>query len=368
MKKTIILDGVAIPCAFRFEKTPSLFPNVAPFAVTDGETVVSISDEDWAGFLTHDMPDSPETEFSALTSFLSDALVSHDRVLVHAVAFSFRGKAYLIAAPSGVGKSTQIKTLQALHPGEFEVICGDRPILRLEEDRIMVCPSPWNGKENWKGAPAGPLDGIILLDRGEENYVREVSRAAAAASFFPQVIQTGRDPETIEKTAEMTTRILTSVPKCNLVSFQVPDSTLLLYKVLTDQPVPDAPPVKPETIRNAAKPEEASDGIKEEKRMIYKTRPGILTTKICGVTTLIPTRAAMDQCSHIQCLPFFWAETWNAIRDEKPLEIILRAHEILTRQPREKVLTDYQAFCKDLAQKGFLIEVPEKTGSENEKE
>jgi len=43
-------------------------------------------------------------------------------------------RAWLLAGPSGVGKSTQIKSLQSLEPGAFGVICGDRPVLELRED------------------------------------------------------------------------------------------------------------------------------------------------------------------------------------------------------------------------------------------
>ena len=369
MKQFVILDGLRIPCEFRFDKTPTFFPEVEPFGFADRSEAVAISDRDWAGFLARDLPNSAETEFSALTSFLSDALIPHERILVHAVAFRFREKAYLILAPSGVGKSTQIRTLQELHPGEFGVICGDRPILRFgrseqseasalpaSEPSVTVCPSPWNGKERWKGAEAAPLAGIILLSRGQQNGIYLAERTQAIVHTFPQMIQTGREADTIKKAAEMTTKLLSSAPVYHLVSCDIPDSTAMLYDLISGKTKAEAPKtVKPKIVSEQVR-KHRDNG---EKNMAYKARPGIVLTKICGVTTLLPTRAVMNECPHVQYLPLLWAETYKAICEEKPTEVILRGHEILTRQPREKVLADYLAFCKDMTEKGFLIEVEE---------
>lgn len=354
MLVSVNLDGVGIPCVFRFPETAAFFPNVIP-GKGEQEHAIYITDQEWNRLLLQNFPNHPATEFSAMTAYLSDAIVSSDRVLVHAVAFRFREKAYLISAPSGVGKSTQVKTLQKLHPGEFGVICGDRPLLRFEQDRIMVCPTPWNGKEGWKGAPEAPLDGIILLERGKENVLQIPNQYDAIMRLFPQMIQTGRNAEILRKTAQMTTQLLTAVPVCKLTSFEVPASTKLLYDALTDQIVPFIDTEKQKRIERKTAAASCSVPEKGKKMMRYKARPGIVTTKICGITTLLPTRSVMDECPHVQCLPLLWAETWKAICDEKPVEVIIRGHEVITRKPREEIQAEFERFCRVLCEKGFLI-------------
>ena len=175
------------------------------------------------------------TEYTVLTAFVSDALMAADRLIMHAVAIRWRDKAYLITAPSGTGKSTQFKHLNALRPGEFSVICGDRPVLWIQNGEVTVHPSPWNGKESWHGAPAAPLGGIILLRRGEENRLESPQPREIALELFPQIIQSCRLEEKIRRSAQLETQLLEAAPLWRLTTFRVPDSTELLLEAVFPQ-------------------------------------------------------------------------------------------------------------------------------------
>ncbi len=288
----VTFAGLTFPCALRYPETARYFPAPDPAASrVEGESVC-LTEKDWQFYLDTDMEDCAHTEFSLLTAAFSDALMDHDRMILHSVALRWRDKAYLIAARSGAGKSTQARCLQELRPGEFGIICGDRPILefrhserseesvpipvaahsvrhaaiachseRSEEsaspscsagnlparspvpkpsplgkvspqatDEVIVHPSPWNGKENWYGAEAAPLAGLILLERGDENRLAALSPREAAIRTYAQLIQLCSDSAKIKKAAELTTRLLNSVPIWQLTTFQVPDSTKLLLE------------------------------------------------------------------------------------------------------------------------------------------
>lgn len=222
------LSGLTIPCRFRYPETARYFRNPDPAARRVEDCVVSISDEAWRSLLAEGLEPCAHTEYSLLTAFFSDALMEYDRMILHGAALRWKDQAYLICAKSGVGKSTQARILQELRPGEFGVICGDRPIISFHENEIDVCPSPWNGKENWHGAEAAPLAGLILLRRGEENGIAPLEPREAALRSYAQVIQTCTDPKKMEKAADLLTKLLYSVPIWQLTTFQVPDSTKLL--------------------------------------------------------------------------------------------------------------------------------------------
>ncbi|MBR7009695.1 MAG: hypothetical protein IKI02_02155 [Oscillospiraceae bacterium] len=166
----------------------------------------------------------------------------------------------------------QARALQQLRPGEFSVISGDRPILEFrpaapapchseqsEESAtpvpersspvaahsvrhsaaqsILVHPSPWNGKENWHGAAAAHLAGLILLRRGEKNALKLMSPREAVIPSYSQIFQTAKTAETIRRAAALLTRMLESVPIWRLTTHQVPDSTqLLLGAVFSENP------------------------------------------------------------------------------------------------------------------------------------
>ena len=257
----VTLAGLTIPCALRYPETARYFPAPNPAARRVGGEPVCLTDDDWQFYLGTDMEDCAHTEFSLLTAPFSDALMDYDRIILHAVAIRWRDKAYLIAARSGTGKSTQTRCLQQLRPGEFSVICGDRPALEFchcepatdvsqkppltpqsgfrgggpaksVEGSIHVHPSHWNGKENWYGAEAASLAGVILLRRGEENAICSLSPREAAVRTYAQIIQTCADPEKMKKAAAFVTKLLNAVPIWQLTSFQVPDSTKLLLETV----------------------------------------------------------------------------------------------------------------------------------------
>lgn len=224
----VSLSGLTFSCMLRFSETAKFFPPPDPVAVCVKHPYVYLTDDDWTFYCRNEMVESAQTEFSLLTAAFSDALIGFNRVIIHSVAIRWREKAYLIAAKSGIGKSTQARFLQELRPNEFFIICGDRPVVSFDNNEIIVHPSHWNGKENWHGAEAAPLAGIILLRRDEFNQLDSLSPREAAIPVFSQLIHRAKDPEKIKKTALLTTQMLNKVPIWRLTSNKVPDSTKLL--------------------------------------------------------------------------------------------------------------------------------------------
>lgn len=96
-------------------------------------------------------------ETVALRRRFADLLLSYSRCLFHSAAFAFQGKAYLLAAPSGVGKTTQLNLWWQLYPGEITIINGDKPALQFQDNGpILVHATPWRGKEALAGTGVRP--------------------------------------------------------------------------------------------------------------------------------------------------------------------------------------------------------------------
>ena len=191
---------------------------------------ICVDEAEWTYMQNHGFPRNGQVEASIMTALSSDILLNYDRCLFHAAAVRYRDRAWLITGDSGVGKSTQAKNLQRILPGEFSVISGDRPVLQiLESGEVMVHPSPWNGKENWKGAPAALLGGIICLRRDSENSVQRLSKRKAAIPVYIGLIQSGKAKSTILQAAAFAERVINACTIWQLNSFQVPDSTKLLF-------------------------------------------------------------------------------------------------------------------------------------------
>lgn len=231
----IRLAGCELPCRFVFPETASFFGSSA--LPSEGqEDGISVPAYEWEAWLRSGGVQDPHAEFSSFTACSSDALLEYDRMILHGVSFRFRDRAWLLCASSGVGKSTQVRFLQELYPGEFSVICGDRTILQLtEEGGVMAHPSPWNGKEGWHGAPAAPLAGILCLERGEETSFLRYTPDQAVIPVFRSLIATFSSEPLIRRIAAFETQLLRRVPVWRYVNGGVPDSTRLLYDHLCIQ-------------------------------------------------------------------------------------------------------------------------------------
>ncbi len=225
-----------IRCSFRYEKTASFFHDyLLGNDIFDGDHIAidSYDEELWAE--TGNELDA-YGEFSLLCGPVSDYLLRKNGCLIHAVAFRFKDKAYVIFGPPGRGKSTQIKYLMDLYPGEFSVICGDRPCLKVNDDgRIMVYPTPWNGKENWHGAQSCELGGFLYLLRGESTEIKLLDEKRAVFPVFISVISRREDVETIRLIGNITEKVVKNYPVYQYVNGGVPESSKVLYDTIFNE-------------------------------------------------------------------------------------------------------------------------------------
>ncbi len=228
----LYLAGVVLSCRFLYPETVRLLDKYILNPTTHCGDVY-VRPYEWDFWSTTGKPINAEAEGSLLCSACSDALLLSGRCLIHAAAISFHNQSWLITAPPGIGKSTQVRTLQALYPGEFKVICGDRPALQfVESGQFIVHPTPWNGKENWFGAPAAPLAGILCLERGTKTTIERLAPRDAVLSVFSALICSRETENIIRLLAAFEDALLKSVPVYRYVNGGVPDSCHFLYQSL----------------------------------------------------------------------------------------------------------------------------------------
>lgn len=186
-----------------------------------------------------------QTEFETLVIPVSDAMMFHHRAIFHGAAFIWEKRAWIFAAPSGTGKTTQYRNWKKLWKDEVEVICGDKPILcfgrhdtanaqissEAEKD-IIVYPSPWPGKEGYGGKCSAPLAGIIFLERGDRNSIRRMSKAEAVIPLFGQWFTFARTEEQINCLCDLEEELLGQIPVWKLTNVGDEDSAQLTRHVL----------------------------------------------------------------------------------------------------------------------------------------
>lgn len=232
------ISNLCIPWQLRFQDTKHYLrkfitgPEEAGPVDFAGEAV-SVTEQEFADWEQAGNKIDSFAEFCLLCEQTSEYLLKYDRCIFHSVAISFEENAWLIAAGSGVGKSTLCKSLMESHPSEIQVINGDKPALQyIENEGILVHPSPWNGKEGLHGAPKAPLAGIFLLRRGTEDSISIAKEVEAIIRIYLNIFQECQDEKTIKAAGTMTEHIIKSCPIWLLTSQNVAETTHLLYQTM----------------------------------------------------------------------------------------------------------------------------------------
>ena len=111
-------------------------------------------------------------ERSVIQRRVAEALVQRDVLLMHGSTVAVDGRAYLFTAPCGTGKSTHTRLWREVFGDRAVMVNDDKPFLKLTEDGVLACGSPWTGKHGIGTNVCVPLDGICILSRGRENLIR----------------------------------------------------------------------------------------------------------------------------------------------------------------------------------------------------
>ncbi len=139
-------------------------------------------------------------------------LCRYDAFVMHAAAFMFRDRTYAIAAPRGVGKSTQLRLWQEKFGGEVRVINGDKPVVRLRSDgRFWIYGTPWCGKEGEQTNMSAPLCAICLLSRGTTDTASVAGERQYLDGLIRQVVFP-TDERSMARGARLLARLIRTVP------------------------------------------------------------------------------------------------------------------------------------------------------------
>jgi hypothetical protein len=187
-----------------FESTPQYFraylTEEAPeFSVTVTREDIAFEQQDLLeealreGFRTRTFTD-PFLERAAVCRAFGEFLLGRDTLLLHGSAVAVDGEGYLFTADSGTGKSTHTRLWREVFGDRAVMVNDDKPFLKLTEDAVLACGSPWTGKHGIGTNVCVPLGGICILSRGRENIIRpagaeQVEEFLRGQCFPPQGLE-----------------------------------------------------------------------------------------------------------------------------------------------------------------------------------
>lgn len=126
----------------------------------------------------------------ALYRKIVDKMLDYQTFLFHGSVISVDGEGYLFTAKSGTGKSTHTGLWRNLFGDRAVMVNDDKPLLRVTEEGVLVCGTPWDGKHHLSNNIMVPLKAVTILQRGTENRIRRITLQEA----LPMLLQQSHRP------------------------------------------------------------------------------------------------------------------------------------------------------------------------------
>ncbi len=143
----------------------------------------------------------------------SDRLTYLGGLVLHGSSLAFDGDGVIFSAPSGTGKSTHAGLWREKYGDRVVVLNDDKPAIRFDEaGEPLVYGTPWSGKTELNNNVSAPLRGIVFLQRGEENAIRQLSMTEALLYMNRELALPYHDAALGEQLLDTAMRLLQAVP------------------------------------------------------------------------------------------------------------------------------------------------------------
>lgn len=150
-------------------------------------------------------------ELLAIYRKIAMQLINYDTLLIHGSAISVDGRAYLFIAPSGTGKSTHTRLWREHFGHRALMVNDDKPLIKIEDDVVYACGTPWSGKHRLDNNVMVPLAGICFLARADKNLIEKLRAEDAYEYLLRQTFRPEEDDLSI-KTFDLLDKLLSIVP------------------------------------------------------------------------------------------------------------------------------------------------------------
>lgn len=141
-------------------------------------------------------------------------------VMIHSSCIAYKNQAVLFSANSGTGKSTHTTLWKKVFKDDVQFINDDKPIIFMEDGIPYAYGTPWSGKTDLNNNLRCPVKGIVFIERGLKNEIREVSIKEILFNLFSNIIVPVEDKSLAKRVLEVYNKVLANTKvyklKCNM--------------------------------------------------------------------------------------------------------------------------------------------------------
>ena len=148
---------------------------------------ISASEEEISAECTGEIQDRGYLESLAVYRKIAEKILDFNGFLMHGVAIDVNGWGVAFLAKSGVGKSTHAKLWAEVFKDKITVINGDKPLIRITDNKIFAYGSPWAGKEKLHANGKTELKKICFIERSDTNECLSMNKGEVLKRLINQV-------------------------------------------------------------------------------------------------------------------------------------------------------------------------------------
>jgi len=148
---------------------------------------------------------SSETVSWLIMIAYAQGILNYDTILIHASVVEKDGLGYAFLGKSGTGKSTHSRMWMD-NIQKTSLLNDDNPIIRINNDNILIFGSPWSGKTSCYINKGVELKALVRLEQASENSWKYLSGKNAFVALMPSC-------SAIRWSGELFNKMLDSVEK-----------------------------------------------------------------------------------------------------------------------------------------------------------
>lgn len=154
-------------------------------------------------------------------------------ILFHSSAIEVDGKAYLFTAPSGTGKSTHARLWREMLGEKAVMINDDKPILKVENGKVTVFGTPYDGKGHLSTNKSAPVAGICFLSQAKENKIERIPAKLALPKLLSQTYRP-KDSAPLKEIVSLVVAVSASIPVYHLACNISEEAAKLSYQTMKE--------------------------------------------------------------------------------------------------------------------------------------
>lgn len=153
------------------------------------EFSLSVSDDEIAAHMEKYSVDEELAEYVLMGAKYYKEILDRDAFFLHSSAVAVDGYGFAFTGPCGAGKSTHSALWRKYFGSRAVAVNDDKPVIRIVNDTVFVCGTPFSGKHDINSNTMVPLCGICVIKQAKQNSIVRLKPVEATSIFLEQTLR-----------------------------------------------------------------------------------------------------------------------------------------------------------------------------------